>query len=111
MAFTLLYLNELCGPCFLLMVILTSGQEQHMPCLCVGWTPVQKARASGGFSLAFSHQPGLAEVPGLPPVSGMCCGAHFTQRVSSKGYRSADAVLLVFLDPTCAKYFAVRILR
>lgn len=79
MAFILLHLNELCGPCFLLMVILTSGQEQHMPCLCVGWAPVQKARASGGFSLAFSHQPSLAEVPGLPPVSGMCCGAHFTQ--------------------------------
>lgn len=67
------------------MIILTSGQEQHMPCLCVGWASVQKASASGGFSLAFSHQPSLAEVPRAPPISGMCCGAHLTQWVSLEG--------------------------
>lgn len=79
MAFTLLHSNELCDRGFLLMVTLASGQEPPMPSLCAGWASVQKASASGGFSRAFSHQPSLAEVPGSPPVSGMCCGAHLAQ--------------------------------
>lgn len=65
------------------------GQEPHMPCLCVGWASVQKARASGGFSLAFSHQPSLVEVPGSPPVSGICCGAHLQQWVSLQGQQGS----------------------
>lgn len=61
MAFTLLHSNKLCDRGFLLMVTLTSGQEPPMPSLCAGWASMQKASASGGFSLAFSHQQSLAE--------------------------------------------------
>lgn len=77
------------------------GQEPHMPCLYVGWASVQKAGASGGFSLAFSRQPSLAEVPGSPPVSGMVelhnSGALLTHELASKGSRSAGAMLWFFL--------------
>jgi len=33
-----------------------------------------KASSPGGFSLDFSHQPALAEVPGSPLVTGLWCG-------------------------------------
>lgn len=68
-------------------------------------------------------------VPGSPPVSGMCCGAHLTQWISLEGQQVGRChafvflgrvkeyyIFLVFLDPTCAftssdAHFAIRILK
>lgn len=111
------------------MVTLTSGQEPPMPSLCAGWASVQKASASGGFSLAFSHQQSLAECLDHLQSQGCVVEHIWHSELASKGSRSAGVMLLVFLgsvkeyyiflvflDPTCAftssdAHFAIRILK